>query len=357
MTITVNAIPPVITVNAYAQMVSSTSNTGTLHVAGEQDGTDANLIYTWSIISQPTVESDGLNVGASTGSPAPLAIFAINGTNAAKNTPVTFLASGQYVLQVVASNGSQSVTSEVQVTAKVNPKVAPSALAQTTTVSGVQPVSTGQSISGFVVTFNGPVDPTTAQNVLGYRILRQYTVSEGRSFWQRLFGESPETETEYAAYKIASAVYDSQTYSVTLTLASPMPVVDGVRLVEVLGTGKHAVLDANGKAIDGDFNGKPGGTFTYRFTMSVARTVSYKTTSGDLVKLSLSGPGKIVTIMPSNTATPVIDLLDTDPADSILTGTLHKGRKGLGYAVIDQLNGSASADVQLGDGFHVNAVE
>jgi hypothetical protein len=38
----------------------------------------------------------------------------------------------------------------------------------------------------------------------------------------------------------------------------------------------------------------------------------------------LSGPGKIVTIMPSNTATPVIDLLDTDPADSILTGTLHK---------------------------------
>jgi hypothetical protein len=125
----------------------------------------------------------------------------------------------------------------------------------------------------------------------------------------------------------------------------------------VLGTGKHAVLDANGKAIDGDSNGKPGGNFTYRFSMSVARTVSYKTTSGDLVKLSLSGPGKIVTIMPSNTATPVIDLLDTDPADSILTGTLHKGRKGLGYAVIDQLNGSASADVQLGDEFHVNAVE
>jgi uncharacterized repeat protein (TIGR03803 family) len=324
MTITVNAIPPVITVNAYAQLVSSSSNTGMLHVEGEQNGTDANLIYTWSIISQPTVDSDGLNVGASAGSPAPLAIFAINGTNAAKNTPVTFLASGQYVLQVVASNGSQSVTSEVQVTAKVNPKVAPAAVAQTTTVAGVQPVGTAQSIRGFVVTFNGPVDPTTAQNVLGYRIQRQYTVNQGRSFWQQLFGGSPETRTENASYKIASAVYDSQTYSVTLTLASPMPVVNGVRLVQVIGAGAHAVLGANGKAIDGDFNGKPGGNFTYRFTMSVAKTVSYKTTSGDLVKLSLSGPGKIVTIMPSNTATPVIDLLDTDPADSILTGTLHK---------------------------------
>jgi uncharacterized repeat protein (TIGR03803 family) len=354
MTITVNAIPPVITVNAYAQLVSPSSNIGTLHVAGEQDGTDANLIYTWSIVSQPTVESGNLSVGASAGSPAPLAIFAINGTNAAKNTPVTFLASGQYVLQVVASNGSQSVTSLVQVTAHVNPKVTPAALLQSTTVSGVQPLSTGQSITGFVVTFNGPVDPTTAQNVLGYRILRPYTVSEGRSFWQQLFGESPETQTKYAAYKIASAAYDSQTYSVTLTMASPMPVVNGVRLVQVIGTGAHAVLGANGKPIDGNFNGKPGGDFTYEFAMSVAKSVSYKTATGDKVKLSLTGPGKIVAIMPSETATPMIDLVGTNSAQSILTGKVRKSRKSPGYVVIDQIDGAANADVQLGDEFHVN---
>jgi uncharacterized repeat protein (TIGR03803 family) len=354
MTVTVDAIPPVITVNAYAQMVSSSSNIGTLHVEGQQNGTDADLIYTWSIISQPTMVSGGLNVGADPGSPAPLAIFAINGTNAAKNTPVTFLASGQYVLQVVASNGTQSVTSQVVVTAKVNPKVTPAVVAQSTTVAGVQSVGTGQSISGFVVTFNGPVDPTTAQNVLGYRILRPYTVSEGRSFWQQLFGGSRSTQTDYAAYKIASAVYDPQTYSVTLTLASPMPMQNGARLVEVMGTGKHAVLDANGKAIDGDSNGKPGGNFTYRFTLSVAKTFSYQTTAGDKVTLSLSGPGKIAAMLRSGTATPVINLIDTDSSESILTGKIRKSKKSPGYAVIDQINGTADADIQLGDEFHVN---
>jgi uncharacterized repeat protein (TIGR03803 family) len=354
MTITVNPIPPVITVNAYAQLVTPTSNTGTLHVAGEQNGTDANLTYTWSIISQPSVDVSGLNVGAPAGSPAPLAIFAINGTNAAKNTPVTFLASGQYVLQVVASNGVQSVTSLVQVTAHVNPRVTPQAVAESTTVSGVQAVSSAGSITGFVVTFNGPVDPTTAQNVDGYRILRPYTVTGGRSFWQELFGESPETQTKYAAYKIASAVYNPQTFSVTLTLESPMPIQDGTRLVEVLGTGRHAVLDANGKAVDGNSNGKPGGNFTYRFSMSVAKTFSYQTTAGDRVKLSLSGPGKIAAILPSGSATPVIDLIDNDPAESILTGSIRKSKKSLGYVVLDQINGTADADIQLGNDFHVN---
>jgi hypothetical protein len=347
---------PVITVSAYAQLVSSASHTGTLHVQAEQDGTDANLSYTWSIVSQPTVTASSEHQFGSeyVSSSAPLAIFAINGTNSAQNTPVTFLASGEYTLQVVASNGTQSVTSQVQVTAKVNPKVTPVALTQTTTVSGVKPVGTAQSITGFVVTFNGPVDPTTAQNALGYRVQRQYTVSQGKSFWQQLFGGSAGTQTRYSGYKIASAVYDSQTYSVALTLASPMPVVDGVRLVDVMGTGAHAVLDANGKAIDGDANGKAGGNFTYRFAMSVAKTLSYQTTAGDHVKLALSGPGKIVAIMPSNTATPMISLTGTSSSDSILTGQLRKGRKSPGYAVIDQLNDPSGADIQLGDEVHVN---
>lgn len=351
-TLTVNAIP-VITVSAYAQLVSSTSNAGTLHVQAQQDGTDANLIYTWSIISQPATVSGGLDALVGEQSDAPLVLFSINGTNFAMNTSATFLAPGNYTLQVLASNGTQSVTSQVQVTATVKPSATPATLLSTQ-VSGVQTIGDAKSITGFVVTFNGPLDPTTAQDIRGYKILRPYTINDSRNFWQRLFNEHARTRTGYAAYKLSTAVYDSQTDSVTLTLASPMPVNGGLRLVQVMGTGPHAVLGADGKAIDGDANGKAGGNFTYRFTMSVAKSVTYHTADGDIVKLSLSGPGEIVALIPTGTESPVIDLVDTDSASSILTGKLRKGRKGLAYAVLDELNGTASADIQLGDEFHVN---
>jgi len=353
LTLAVNGSAPVITISAYAQLVSSTGNTGTLHVQGMQDGTDANLIYTWSIISQPSVVVSSRRISPAEVSGAPLALFSINGTNAAKNTSVTFLASGQYTLQVTASNGTQSVSSQVQVTADVKPVVI-HATVQATQVSGVQPFGDATSIAGFVVNFNGPLDPTTAQNVEGYRILQQSSVGNKLHFAQWLFGINPGNQTETSAYKIASAVYNPQTDSVTLTLASPMPVQNGVRLVQVIGTGPRAVLDANNKPIDGDANGEAGGNFSYRLTMSVSKTVTYQTTSGDTVKLSLTGPGQIVSLLPTGTKTPVIDLIDTDSATSIFTGQLRKGRKSPGFAVLDELNGTADATIQLGDEFHVN---
>jgi hypothetical protein len=251
---------------------------------------------------------------------------------------------------VVASNGTQSVTSQVQLTATVKS----SSITQATQVSGIEPIGDAKSITGFVVTFNGPIDPTTAQDIRGYKILRPYTIIDPRNFWQQLFSEHAKTHIGYAAYKLATAVYDSQSDSVTLTLASPMPVNSGLRMVQVMGTGPHAVLDANGKPIDGDANGKAGGNFTYSFSMSVARNVTYHTADGDIVKLSLTGPGKIVALIPTGTESPVIDLVSTDSATSIFTGKLRKGRKGLAYAVLDELNGTATADIQLGDEFHVN---
>jgi hypothetical protein len=265
---------------------------------------------------------------------------------------VTFLESGEYTLQVVASNGIQSATSQVQVTTTVQPSVTHA----TTQVSGVQTVGDANSITGFVVTFNGPLDPTTAQNVLGYRILQQSSVGKKLHFAQWLFGINPGDQIETSAQKIASAVYDSQSDSVSLTLAAPMSVKNGVRVVEVMGAGPHAVLDSNGKPIDGDANGKAGSNFTYKLNVSVGKSVTYQTAEGDKVKLSLSGPGQIVSLLPTGTKTPVIDLIDTDSSTSILTGELRKGRKSPGYAVLDELNGTADADIQLGEEFHVNQI-
>jgi hypothetical protein len=224
----------------------------------------------------------------------------------------------------------------------------------TTRVTNVQPVGSAQSITGFVVTFNGPLDPTTAGDVRGYRILRPYTIIDNRNLWQWLFSEHSKTSIGYAPYKLSTAVYDSQTDSVTLTLSSALPVKKGVLMAEVMGTGTHAVLDANGKAIDGDANGKAGGNYVNRISMSVSKSVTYQTTTGEIVKLSLSGPGEIIAVVPSGTKTPVIDLIDTDSAYSILTGKIRKGRNGEASAVLDELNGTANADIQLGTEFQVN---
>jgi hypothetical protein len=47
-------------------------------------------------------------------------------------------------------------------------------------------------------------------------------------------------------------------------------------------------------------------------------------------------------------------LTGTSPASSVLTGKLRKGRKSLGYVVLDQLNDTSRVEIQLGEEFHVN---
>jgi hypothetical protein len=350
--ITVDSITqPVITVNAFAELITSGGNTGTLHVQGTENGSDANLIYTWSIVSQPSVVTSSRRNSAADISGAPLALFSINGNNGAKNTSVTFLASGAYTLQVVASNGTQSASSQVQLTVDVKPSEA-HAKTQATQVSGVQAFGDAISIAGFVVSFTGPLDFISAQDTRGYRVRRQSSAPQKPSLLGQLLGEGDKNQPD--TYKIGSAVYNAQTDSVTLTLAKPMPVQNGVRRVQVMGKGPHAVLDANSKPIDGNADGKAGGTFTYHLSMSVGKSITYKTSAGDTVKLSLSGPGQIVTLLPTGTNTPVIDLVDTNSATTILTGELRKGSKSPGYAVLDELNGTADATIQLGSDFHVN---
>ncbi len=311
----------------------------------QENGTDANLTYTWSIITQPAIRPPATF--------RPLALFSLNGTNAAKDTSVTFLASGGYTLQVTASDGTQSVTSQVQVTAQVRPSVTHMQRRRRRRYRQLNrwAVTPRRSRRDFVVTFNGPVDPTTAQDVRGYRILRHISASSG-SLLGGLFGQSGQG-AKNDAVKIASAVYNAANDSVTLTLNTPMSVQPGLRLVEVPGTGPHAVLDANNNRIDGDFNGKAGGTFIYRLRMSVGKSVTYATTGGDTVRLSLRGPGQIVTLLPLGARTPVIELINTDLATSILTGILRTRRHSVGFAVLDALNGTADATIQLGSEFHL----
>jgi hypothetical protein len=79
-----------------------TTSTAALSVLADDDGGERNIVYTWSVISQP---------------PGGTAVFSINKTNAAKNSTATFFKKGTYSLSVTATDSAGlRVTSHCTVT-------------------------------------------------------------------------------------------------------------------------------------------------------------------------------------------------------------------------------------------------
>jgi hypothetical protein len=77
-----------------------TGATASVSVLGADDGGEATLLYTWSMVSGPAAVS-----------------FSANGSNAAKNATATFSRAGSYLLQVVIRDaGGLTATSSVSVT-------------------------------------------------------------------------------------------------------------------------------------------------------------------------------------------------------------------------------------------------
>jgi hypothetical protein len=99
--VTVTNAPPAVATPASASPSPVTAATTTLSVLGADDGSEANLIYTW----------------ATTGTPPAQVTFSGNGTNAAKNVVATFAKAGSYSFQVtIKDQGNLTITSSVNVT-------------------------------------------------------------------------------------------------------------------------------------------------------------------------------------------------------------------------------------------------
>ncbi len=97
-----NAAPTVAVAASATPSTILTGKTSTLSVLGSDDGGEANLKYTWSVVSKPN--------GAVTPT------FSANGTNAAKTTVATFFKAGTYVFRAtIADAGGLTVTSDVTV--------------------------------------------------------------------------------------------------------------------------------------------------------------------------------------------------------------------------------------------------
>jgi outer membrane lipoprotein-sorting protein len=119
--VTVTNHVPTVAIAAKASSNPVTGSTVNLSVLGADDGGEANLKYTWS----------------STG-PAPV-LYSPNGTNAAKNTTVTFSKSGSYAFTATITDAAGlKVTSAVTVTVHMNqaPTISKPATASASTVTG-----------------------------------------------------------------------------------------------------------------------------------------------------------------------------------------------------------------------------
>ncbi|MFO0863741.1 MAG: IPT/TIG domain-containing protein [Gemmataceae bacterium] len=115
-----NSAPFVVTAAA-ASPTTVTGTTTTLSALGSDDGGEANLIYTWSIVAKPTGAADPT--------------FSANGTNAAKSSIANFSATGAYTFRVTIQD-VQSLTTTSSVNVNVSPPqvtVTPAANALLTT--------------------------------------------------------------------------------------------------------------------------------------------------------------------------------------------------------------------------------
>ena len=260
-----------IAVAAFSSQPVAADYTGVLRAALSGVADDPNVTYTWTVLSQPstlraaTARSARPVVSAS----ANLVTFTANGTHAAKTTAVAFTSAGTYTLQVQANDGISIATSVVTVSVHSLPPTSKLA-----SVAGYDVTANAGGITGYVIHFNRALDPVSAQNVRAYSLGYKRLASKGRDFFENLFGAGGGKQLAYTPVPIASAVYDPATYTVTLTLANPLSAFTRQDVLQVFGSGKNAIKDASGVDIDGNHNGKPGGTSTYAAAVKTGTKIS-----------------------------------------------------------------------------------
>ncbi|HEY6005001.1 MAG TPA: DUF4038 domain-containing protein [Anaeromyxobacter sp.] len=162
-----SSAPPTVAAPASATPNPVTGTSTSLSVLGADDGGEASLVYTWSVLGTP---------------PGPVA-FSANGTNAAKSATATFVAAGSYALQATIRDAQgQTATSAVTATVSQTATRISVAPASATVLTGATQQFTASAFDQFgralatqptfawTVSGGGTIDPTglfTAGTVAG----------------------------------------------------------------------------------------------------------------------------------------------------------------------------------------------
>jgi hypothetical protein len=103
-------------------------------------------------------------------------------------------------------------------------------------------------VTQITVGFSGPVDAAQADNLAMYRLVLSGAKGSFRARTAR-------------TVKLRSAAYDASTKTVTLTLRKPLMPVKGLQLT-IDGEAPSGLADSQGRLIDGNRDGNPGGDAT-----------------------------------------------------------------------------------------------
>ena len=201
------------------------------------------------------------------------------------------------------------------------------------TITSEQLIISGRSITGLTLTFSKPLNPTRAIDLGNYGF---FVFSEGYRY------------TPGATYtSFSSAVFDSTTNTVTLTSSTPLP---ANKFFEVVVDGQANPLLHNGLT-DTDNNqlvGSSGavGTPVY-LNFAAGNKLTYIDGGNNKVSLQLAKGGLIEIFVSPLGVVQSLDLVDTVPGKSILTGSVQRLRHGTGRAVLPPIGGAAGVHIRL----------
>jgi hypothetical protein len=207
------------------------------------------------------------------------------------------------------------------------------------TVTNLSLLTNRQGITGIVVTFSEPLNPTRAVNPLNYNYGVQ---GHGRD---TRFGTSDDVVVGFS-----SIVYDAASRSVTLTLSATVHRNAFLRLAinQVTDDPNVAVgvADLAGNLLDGNYSGQPGGVFVTQFALG--NQLSYIDAQGNHVSLRLAGGGQIELFRGDNGNAQLLRLAGTVAGRSTLSGQVHKSPAGgNGLTPIPVIAGADSARIAL----------
>jgi hypothetical protein len=203
-------------------------------------------------------------------------------------------------------------------------------------------------ISAVVLYFDPakPLDPASAGNPDGYRLVKKSRSVDDPDASDFIFGDDESSSTKVFRVKLKSAVYDAANNSVTLTpVAASFEIGRDFTVVVVEGTGPTPVKYADGTVIDGDLNGKAGGDLNIRYKANPNKTFKFKDADGDVARIRVEGGGaaRLFYFLPMHgRSSPSIFMRDS-AASTLLTGTVKQSKRGDGIVNLAQITDNDDA--------------
>jgi hypothetical protein len=187
----------------------------------------------------------------------------------------------------------------------------------------------GKRIASISVQFSEPVTQASAEALTSYGLFLRNK-------------DGPYATGPRTAVQLSLASYDASTDTVVLT---PKKSLSENKIYQLVAYGSNGVTDALGHPVQGN-GGTGSASANYSSFFGLGNHLRYVDADGDTVMLKLTGPGLLDLRRAFDGDASSLVLDDTTP-DSVLTGSVKKGRYGDGLATIDLVGPTGGVNNEL----------